>query len=81
MHRICHRDLNKLENTLQDGSPTPRVKISNFGYSKVLIVTDMFSSISRNSHCSLLNDELAILVFSLLCCIPTQNQQFVLRHT
>lgn len=31
---ICHRDL-KLENTLLDGSPVPRVKICDFGYSKV----------------------------------------------
>ncbi|XP_059292142.1 serine/threonine-protein kinase SAPK3-like isoform X2 [Lycium ferocissimum] len=31
---ICHRDL-KLENTLLDGSPTPRLKICDFGYSKV----------------------------------------------
>ncbi|RRT50094.1 hypothetical protein B296_00014188 [Ensete ventricosum] len=31
---ICHRDL-KLENTLLDGSPTPRVKICDFGYSKI----------------------------------------------
>uniref|UniRef100_A0A0E0EGL9 non-specific serine/threonine protein kinase n=1 Tax=Oryza meridionalis TaxID=40149 RepID=A0A0E0EGL9_9ORYZ len=30
---ICHRDL-KLENTLLDGSLTPRVKICDFGYSK-----------------------------------------------
>ncbi|KAJ0085664.1 hypothetical protein Patl1_07396 [Pistacia atlantica] len=30
---ICHRDL-KLENTLLDGSPTPSVKICDFGYSK-----------------------------------------------
>ncbi|GAA0162443.1 non-receptor serine/threonine protein kinase [Lithospermum erythrorhizon] len=30
---ICHRDL-KLENTLLDGSPSPRVKICDFGYSK-----------------------------------------------
>lgn len=30
---ICHRDL-KLENTLLDGSPAPRVKICDFGYSK-----------------------------------------------
>ncbi|XP_028772902.1 serine/threonine-protein kinase SAPK3 [Neltuma alba] len=30
---ICHRDL-KLENTLLDGSPNPRVKICDFGYSK-----------------------------------------------
>ncbi|XP_068649741.1 serine/threonine-protein kinase SAPK3-like [Aristolochia californica] len=30
---ICHRDL-KLENTLLDGSPIPRLKICDFGYSK-----------------------------------------------
>nr|VDC82673.1 unnamed protein product [Brassica rapa] len=32
--QICHRDL-KLENTLLDGSPAPRLKICDFGYSKV----------------------------------------------
>ncbi|KAG6496116.1 serine/threonine-protein kinase SAPK3-like isoform X1 [Zingiber officinale] len=43
---ICHRDL-KLENTLLDGSPTPRVKICDFGYSKVnLSVVYAFLSIS-----------------------------------
>ncbi|KAL6532746.1 Protein kinase superfamily [Orobanche gracilis] len=31
--QICHRDL-KLENTLLDGSPAPRLKICGFGYSK-----------------------------------------------
>nr|QDA34129.1 SAPK7 [Thinopyrum elongatum] len=31
--QICHRDL-KLENTLLDGSPAPRLKIRDFGYSK-----------------------------------------------
>ncbi|GLU02955.1 hypothetical protein SLE2022_201830 [Rubroshorea leprosula] len=31
--QICHRDL-KLENTLLDGSPPPRLKICDFGYSK-----------------------------------------------
>lgn len=31
---ILHRDL-KLENTLLDDAPTPRVKICDFGYSKV----------------------------------------------
>lgn len=30
---ICHRDL-KLENTLLDGSPVPKLKICDFGYSK-----------------------------------------------
>jgi serine/threonine-protein kinase SRK2 len=32
-HGVAHRDL-KLENTLIDGSPTPRLKICDFGYSK-----------------------------------------------
>ncbi|KAE8721775.1 Serine/threonine-protein kinase SRK2E [Hibiscus syriacus] len=32
--QVCHRDL-KLENTLLDGSPAPRLKICDFGYSKV----------------------------------------------
>jgi len=35
LQQICHRDL-KLENTLLDGSPAPRLKICDFGYSKVL---------------------------------------------
>ncbi len=30
---MCHRDL-KLENTLLDGRPAPRLKICDFGYSK-----------------------------------------------
>ena len=34
--QICHRDL-KLENTLLDGSTAPRLKICDFGYSKVLL--------------------------------------------
>lgn len=34
LQEICHRDL-KLENTLLDGSPAPRVKICDFGFSKV----------------------------------------------
>ncbi|MBA0715961.1 hypothetical protein Golax_014832, partial [Gossypium laxum] len=33
--KICHRDL-KLENTLLDGSSTPRLKICDFGYSKAM---------------------------------------------
>ncbi|XP_021300989.1 serine/threonine-protein kinase SRK2A-like isoform X1 [Herrania umbratica] len=33
LQQICHRDL-KLENTLLDGSPAPRLKICDFGYSK-----------------------------------------------
>ncbi|KAJ4902815.1 Serine/threonine-protein kinase SRK2J [Raphanus sativus] len=35
--QICHRDL-KLENILLDGSPAPRLKICDFGYSKSSIL-------------------------------------------
>ncbi|KAH7439274.1 hypothetical protein KP509_04G053300 [Ceratopteris richardii] len=35
--QICHRDL-KLENTLLDGSPIPKLKICDFGYSKSLLL-------------------------------------------
>ncbi|KAJ6730329.1 SERINE/THREONINE-PROTEIN KINASE SAPK1 [Salix viminalis] len=35
--QICHRDL-KLENTLLDGSTSPRVKICDFGYSKSAVL-------------------------------------------
>lgn len=35
---VCHRDL-KLENTLLDGNPAPRLKICDFGYSKVCVDT------------------------------------------
>ncbi|KAL6178456.1 hypothetical protein ACLB2K_049974 [Fragaria x ananassa] len=37
LQEICHRDL-KLENTLLDGSATPRLKICDFGYSKSAIL-------------------------------------------
>ncbi|KAM1457388.1 hypothetical protein ACFX13_035433 [Malus domestica] len=33
LKQVCHRDL-KLENTLLDGSPAPRLKICDFGHSK-----------------------------------------------
>jgi serine/threonine-protein kinase SRK2 len=41
MKQVCHRDL-KLENTLLDGSQAPRLKICDFGYSKVLIFFSCF---------------------------------------
>jgi serine/threonine protein kinase len=41
LQQICHRDL-KLENTLLDGSPAPRLKICDFGYSKVANCTHLF---------------------------------------
>lgn len=34
---VCHRDL-KLENTLLDGKPAPRLKICDFGYSKSAVL-------------------------------------------
>ncbi|PKA60229.1 Serine/threonine-protein kinase SAPK6 [Apostasia shenzhenica] len=39
-HQICHRDL-KPENTLLDGSPNPKVKICDFGYSKCSLLHSM----------------------------------------
>ncbi|KAL4571537.1 hypothetical protein LXL04_018298 [Taraxacum kok-saghyz] len=33
VQQICHRDL-KLENTLLEGNPAPRLKICDFAYSK-----------------------------------------------
>ncbi|KAF3493024.1 hypothetical protein DY000_02057918 [Brassica cretica] len=38
--QICHRDL-KLENTLLDGSPAPRLKICDFGYSKRITIAEI----------------------------------------
>ena len=35
MQDVCHRDL-KLENTLLDDQQAPRLKICDFGYSKVI---------------------------------------------
>lgn len=43
MKQVCHRDL-KLENTLLDGSPAPRLKICDFGYSKVSSVFSLLFS-------------------------------------
>ncbi|OMP02094.1 hypothetical protein COLO4_11351 [Corchorus olitorius] len=39
--QVCHRDL-KLENTLLDGSPAPRLKICDFGYSKSTVGTPAY---------------------------------------
>ncbi|GMN38419.1 hypothetical protein TIFTF001_007648 [Ficus carica] len=41
--QICHRDL-KLENTLLDGSPAPRLKICDFGYSKACLYAVIFAA-------------------------------------
>ena len=87
LQEICHRDL-KLENTLLDGSPTPRVKICDFGYSKVLYVdielalfciltlpvTDFSCVVESVTN-------FAYVLFSLPCCIPNQNRQLALQLT
>ncbi|KAK9684389.1 hypothetical protein RND81_10G206600 [Saponaria officinalis] len=46
--QICHRDL-KLENTLLDGSPAPRLKICDFGYSKSSLLHSRPKSTVRTS--------------------------------
>lgn len=87
MQEICHRDL-KLENTLLDGSPTPRVKICDFGYSKVLY-TDTAPALlcvltlpATDFSCVVESvTNFASVLFSLLCCTPNQNQQLELQHT
>jgi serine/threonine-protein kinase SRK2 len=60
MKQVCHRDL-KLENTLLDGSPAPRLKICDFGYSKVLISFLVFTCILHNAG--------AYLLLESGCCI------------
>jgi len=92
---ICHRDL-KLENTLLDGKPSPRLKICDFGYSKVnsIHVQDAFLNISHAYHyyiifCAHICFLLFFLTFlsistcncSLLYCILNLNQQLELLHT
>ncbi|XP_026664603.1 serine/threonine-protein kinase SAPK2 isoform X1 [Phoenix dactylifera] len=47
--QICHRDL-KLENTLLDGSTAPRLKICDFGYSKVINCCKARNFGSRQIH-------------------------------
>lgn len=56
--QICHRDL-KLENTLLDGSPAPRLKICDFGYSKVII--NLF-------EVGITESNIMYLMFCFICC-------------
>lgn len=55
---VCHRDL-KLENTLLDGRPAPRLKICDFGYSKVNPLTSSPHQLVK---------ALAILCLSMVKC-------------
>jgi serine/threonine protein kinase len=50
LQKICHRDL-KLENTLLDGSTAPRVKICDFGYSKVFLPIYLICSLQNILNC------------------------------
>ncbi|KAM1457387.1 hypothetical protein ACFX13_035433 [Malus domestica] len=50
LKQVCHRDL-KLENTLLDGSPAPRLKICDFGHSKVLLLLSLSRHARRASFC------------------------------
>ena len=46
---VCHRDL-KLENTLLDGSPAPRLKICDFGYSKSALDSQPKSTVGTPAY-------------------------------
>jgi serine/threonine protein kinase len=59
MQGVCHRDL-KLENTLLDGSPAPRVKICDFGYSKSVLDSQPKSTVGTPAY-------IAPEVRSMLC--------------
>uniref|UniRef100_A0A453G0T8 non-specific serine/threonine protein kinase n=1 Tax=Aegilops tauschii subsp. strangulata TaxID=200361 RepID=A0A453G0T8_AEGTS len=76
--QICHRDL-KLENVLLDGSAAPRLKICDFGYSKVVPEPTFRTfklSMSVNSHrnCS------THFWISHQYCIQGPNQQWGRQH-
>lgn len=60
MKQICHRDL-KLENTLLDGSPAPRLKICDFGYSKVCIYLLVFCRLMLFALATLVDDGKVII--------------------
>jgi serine/threonine protein kinase len=72
LQQICHRDL-KLENTLLDGSTAPRVKICDFGYSKVSTFTNAKGwPLGMEFHHPLVTNYPGLLC-SQLCCILSQN--------
>ena len=66
---VCHRDL-KLENTLLDGRPAPRLKICDFGYSKVrACLTWQAGRCSLSTkYCFCHCDHLAAGATSCCCC-------------
>ena len=71
MKQVCHRDL-KLENTLLDGSPAPRLKICDFGYSKVVLCYfDEFMKQIETPH--VIAHEVLFVIFSHRCFIHNQS--------
>lgn len=81
LQEICHRDL-KLENTLLDGSTTPRLKICDFGYSKVFFL--QWSSLPWfNFRVIYLLSDLfhSCLLCSLVCCTRNLNLLWARLHT
>ncbi|CAN6466856.1 unnamed protein product [Victoria cruziana] len=70
---ICHRDL-KLENTLLDGSTAPRVKICDFGYSKVCLTVQLLLFDCLCLH-------VGLRICSQLFCILSLSQQWEHQHT
>ena len=76
--QICHRDL-KLENTLLDGSPTPQLKICDFGYSKV----DNLFHIAKHYTFRSLSSPFYVcsIRYSLLYCTRNRNRLSGRLHT
>ncbi|XP_039041072.1 serine/threonine-protein kinase SRK2A-like [Hibiscus syriacus] len=86
--QICHRDL-KLENTLLDGSPAPRLKICDFGYSKSSLLHSRPKStvgtpayIARSSFSERIrwqDDRCMVMWSDSLCyvgwCLPVEDQE------
>ena len=75
---ICHRDL-KLENTLLDGSPAPRLKICDFGYSKVN-VSWLFKFFFYDEVLKVFPTDFFFCNCSLLYCTHNPNQQLEHQH-
>lgn len=80
MKQVCHRDL-KLENTLLDGSPAPRLKICDFGYSKVLPVVHFNFLFRFLSLTALFSFRLSVLCLYILLKFQTTILRLMVRRT
>lgn len=80
LQQICHRDL-KLENVLLDGSPAPRLKICDFGYSKVCCQTHChFSNLGAIGISVDSQNNVFPFLISHQYCIQDPNQQWGRQH-